>query len=413
MEPVFQYGPFSVQRDPESQALEISQEDIGGVATLQPDDPLHKAITKTIAANPHSRGFVANQIHAMLEKESRWQHRGLDDEGLSFGPSQAVEQQKPGMDVAEINLDSAEGKALLAELEIQGIRLPDPAEYNREVLEIPAVAQETAATLGKVQPGLPESERADAAAIRTQLLDVGEYRPEKYQETGVPEVGQAASEKVQGIMQQVRAPDVADPEKEPEKKQEQETPAQRDVLPKAEPKKSADLEKPGAGPEQPAPDKALLADWPDLKMPPLVPTPPRPEKPKFERYAQPVPLLSHKNRPLVLDHGDQITVTRRALMGIGRPAQERREQAVATALQAAVGRFGQPVHFEGNPAFLKQTAEMAVRLGIKLEPGNDLAAEIYAKALKEKEQSMAKANILGPARQPQKQQQRGQGMELE
>jgi len=371
MEPVFQYGPLSVHQELETNTLEITQTDTGSVATLQPDDPLHRAITKTIAANPHSKGFVANQIHGMLEKEGRWQHPGLDEELLSLGPSQAVERQKPGMEVTEIDLDSLEGKALLAELERQGVRLRDPAEYNREALEIPAVAQETVATLDKVEPILPESERAEAAAIRTQLLDTEEYRPEKYLETGVPEVGQAASEKVQSIVQQVKAPDIADQEKEPEKKQEREAPAQQNIPPKEESKK------------------------------------------KFERYPQPVPLFSHKNRPLVLDHGDQITVTRRALMGLGRPARERREQAVATALQAAVERFGQPVHFEGNPAFLKQTAEMAVQMGIKLEPGSSLAADIYAKALREKEQSMAKANSLGPARQPQKQQQLGQGVELE
>ncbi len=202
MESVFQYGPLSVQRDPESQVLEISQSDQSGTASIQPDDPLHKTITQTITANPYSKGFVANQIHAHLEKEGRWVTNELDDEGLTLGPSQAVEQQKPGMEVAEINLDSPEGKALLAELESQGIRLLDPAEYNRDAVEIPAVAQETATTLGKVEPGLSESGRADAATIRTRLLDSAEYRPEKYRETGVPEVGQAASEKVQGILQQ-------------------------------------------------------------------------------------------------------------------------------------------------------------------------------------------------------------------
>ncbi|MDA8154252.1 MAG: hypothetical protein M0003_16325, partial [Acidithiobacillus sp.] len=96
------------------------------------------------------------------------------------------------------------------------------------------------------------------------------------------------------------------------------------------------------GPKSPEPDNAeRLQNWPDAQR-----TPPAKARPVFERHA-PEPLLAHKNRPLVLDYGDHITVTRRAMMGIGTSARQRREQAVSTALQAAVQRFGEPVHFEG------------------------------------------------------------------
>ncbi len=53
-----------------------------------------------------------------------------------------------------------------------------------------------------------------------------------------------------------------------------------------------------------------------------------------------------------------------------------------------------------------------MRMGIKLEPDTDLAAEIYAKALKKKEQSVAKVNVLGPARLLQRPLQRGPDVEI-
>ena len=173
------------------------------------------------------------------------------------------------------------------------------------------------------------------------------------------------------------------------------SPAKQEHVPNAEPAAQPKAPEPTAqGPSA----EDLVKDWPQVAPRQSVfkkETEPR----TFERQ-KPVPLLARKNRPLVLDYGDHITVTRRAMFGVGRRAQEKREQAVGTALQAAVQRFGQPVHFEGNPAFLKQTAEMAVKMGIQLEPGNKLAAEIYQKALVEHEKSQApRGNVLGPARQ--------------
>ncbi|MBU2774492.1 hypothetical protein HMI48_11625 [Acidithiobacillus ferrooxidans] len=150
-----------------------------------------------------------------------------------------------------------------------------------------------------------------------------------------------------------------------------------------------------------------VKDWPQTTPPPSPfsekkASEPNPDHPTFARQ-KPVPILAHKNRPLVLDYGDHITVTRRAMFGIGRRAQEKREQAVGYALQAAVQRFGEPIHFEGNPTFLKETAEMAAKMGIQLEPGSKLAEQIY-REVQEKER-VARGNTLGPARrQPERQQ---------
>lgn len=160
-------------------------------------------------------------------------------------------------------------------------------------------------------------------------------------------------------------------------------------------------------PKSPEPDNAeLVQNWPNTQR-----TPPAKARQVFERHA-PEPLLAHKNRPLVLDYGDHITVTRRAMMGIGTSARQRREQAVSTALQAAAQRFGEPVHFEGNPQFLRETAAMAVKLGISLEPGSKLAGEVYREA--QEQAARERGNALGPARkaqEPQKTLQQDRGLE--
>ncbi|UTV80117.1 hypothetical protein MQE22_08785 [Acidithiobacillus sp. YTS05] len=156
-------------------------------------------------------------------------------------------------------------------------------------------------------------------------------------------------------------------------------------------------------------DQDLTKDWPKAPTPPNPSPTQEPERPTYQRQ-KPVPLLAQKNRPWVLDYGDHIVVTRRAMFGVGRRAQEKREQAVGYALQAAVQRFGQPIHFEGNPAFLRQTAELAVKLGIELEPGSKLAEQIY-REVQEREQQL-RGNILGFARKAPQQQQIPQAMDL-
>jgi hypothetical protein len=168
-----------------------------------------------------------------------------------------------------------------------------------------------------------------------------------------------------------------------------------------------------ATPKNPEPGtEELLEHWPQGQSQPLLPKSPEsvPQRPVFERKA-PVALLTHKNRPLVLDYGDHITVTRRAMLGIGSRAREKREQAVTTALQAAVQRFGEPIHFEGNPKFLRETAEMAVKLGIRLEPGSKLAEQVYKEA--QERAVKARGNTLEPARKTEPQKSRQQDIGLE
>lgn len=214
----------------------------------------------------------------------------------------------------------------------------------------------------------------------------------------------------------------------PEKKQRDVTP----VLDAA----ATDAKKP-EGPEkhvaeQSAPEQStddIVKDWPQANAPKkLVPETevPAPELPaqdnarqEFPRIKPPKTLLGHprNGKPLVLDHGDSISVTRRAMLGIGKRAQEKRENAVATGLQAAAERFGQPVHFSGSPAFLKETAEMAVKLGITLEPGSKLAEHYYQRALeqkaKEKQVENAKGNFFAQSVGKQKERKLDVGKGLE
>lgn len=140
----------------------------------------------------------------------------------------------------------------------------------------------------------------------------------------------------------------------------------------------------------------IMRDWPQVDMPTLQRENAQQQKKEqqtFERRKTPEILMAHprNGKPLVKDYGDHIVVTRRALLGIGSRAQEKREKAVGTALAAAAERFGQPVHFEGNPAFLRETAAMAVKMGIALEPGNKLGEQIYKKALEKQRREQERA----------------------
>ncbi|WP_148262206.1 LPD7 domain-containing protein [Acidithiobacillus caldus] len=165
------------------------------------------------------------------------------------------------------------------------------------------------------------------------------------------------------------------------------------------------LGKSGNNKEQDSSAKDLLENWPSLspQQPSAPPGNRGGEQKNYERH-DPVPLLSLKNRPLVLDYGDHIAVTRRAMFGIGRRAQSKRENAVSTALLAARDRFGEPIHFSGDPAFVRETANMAVKLGIAMEPGNDLAKHAYEQALQRA--AAERGNVLEPSKSspsPQKQ----------
>ncbi len=109
-----------------------------------------------------------------------------------------------------------------------------------------------------------------------------------------------------------------------------------------------------------------------------------PEKPRFERKNPPEVLFANpRGKPYVLDHGDNVTVTNRAMLGLGHDAAEKRRKAVEVGLKAAVDRFGEPVRFQGNRAFLEETVKVALERGIALEPGSPMARDIYERAIKE------------------------------
>ena len=96
------YGPLDVvaSNDEKNPGLHIVHMDAEHRAFIPQDDPLHREIRNLIEKNPHSKGFVANQIHARLEQEGRWAGPGLhpakghDAEGLSFSPSMNPVQEK-------------------------------------------------------------------------------------------------------------------------------------------------------------------------------------------------------------------------------------------------------------------------------------------------------------------------------
>ncbi len=299
---LFSYGPMDVVAtdDDRGRGLHVIHEDAQMSAFLPSGDPLYKEVLSLIEKNPHSRGFVANQIQARLEQEGRWSGPALDDEGISFGPSQEVAQE-------------------------QEMGMGNPA---REI--DPDVGQEAA---------IPE--------LRQQTpLAVGPVMP---MEAGVSVV------------------------KEPE---------QPEVAPKgvAEPTTEEDLTKDWPG--SPAKD----AQDPEQKAPESEPVR------TFPKKSPPEVLLADPKRgkALVLDHGDKVSVTNRAMLGIGREAEDRRNKSVEVALKAAKERFGEPVRFSGSRAFEEKTIEMAVRLGIELEPASEHGKRAYEKALEAK-------NALGPS----------------
>ncbi|WP_241781472.1 LPD7 domain-containing protein [Acidithiobacillus thiooxidans] len=116
-------------------------------------------------------------------------------------------------------------------------------------------------------------------------------------------------------------------------------------------------------------------------------------RPSYPRKNPPEVLLANpKGKPHVLDHGDKVTVTNRAMLGIGRKAEEKRRKAVETALQSAVDRYGQPVRFHGNRAFLEEAVKIAMERGIALEPGSPMAKEIYER------ETHARGNQFAPSK---------------
>lgn len=222
----------------------------------------------------------------------------------------------------------------------------------------------------------------------------GELEQDGQEYGSLEDARKAFSERTRQVAHESKAADAEKPESE------KPAPEAQKVIP----------EKPKKAPEQSTDE--IMKDWPTA-------VPAQASRQEFPRIKPPKTLLGHprNGKPMVLDHGDNITVTRRAMLGIGKRAQEKREHAITTGLQAAAERFGQPVHFEGSPAFLKETAEMAVKLGISLEPGSKLAEHYYQQALeqkaKEKQVEKDKGNFFAQSVEKQKERKLDVGKGLE
>ncbi|WP_226857925.1 LPD7 domain-containing protein [Acidithiobacillus caldus] len=299
---LFSYGPLDVvaTNDEKARGLHVLHEDAQMSAFIPSDDPLHKELFSLIEKNPHSRGFVANQIQARLEQEGRWAGPALDDEGISFGPSQEVVREPAvGTGNPARDLDS---------------------DVEQEAT-IPELQQRTPLAVGPVMP-----------------IEAGVSVAKE------PEQPEASAKGM------------------------------------AEPSTEEDLTKDWPG--NPAKD----AQAPEQKAPESEPVR------TFPKKSPPEVLLAEPKRgkALVLDHGDKVSVTNRAMLGIGREAEDRRNKSVEVALKAAKERFGEPVRFSGSRAFEEKTIEMAVRLGIALEPATEHGKRAYEKALEAR-------NALGPS----------------
>ncbi len=135
--------------------------------------------------------------------------------------------------------------------------------------------------------------------------------------------------------------------------------------------------------------------------------------PKFERIRPPAILLDNgKGQPHVLDHGDKITVTNRAMFGVGSSAREKKRQAVEVALSAAAKRYGEPVHFQGSEKFMEETIAVAIQRGIKLEPGNEAAKRMYERALEKIEPNQLGQSKAVQNRAPEKAKAKSRGTEI-
>lgn len=118
----------------------------------------------------------------------------------------------------------------------------------------------------------------------------------------------------------------------------------------------------------------------------------------FPRKSPPEVLLENtKGRALVRDHGDRLTVTNRAMYGYTPGQRNTRDAALATALEAAAKRFGEPVRLDGSERFVGRIAEIAAEKGIQLEPGNERVADAL-----EKKQRALEVGRLSQSRQAER-----------
>lgn len=435
------YGPLDVvgSNDAQNPGLHIVHMDAENRAFIPQDDPLHREIRRIIEKNPHSMGFAANQIHARLEQEGRWDGPERDAEGLSFSPSINPEPEKSVE--TEKKLERAPEKAQeptkkpdLAAQDVDerktrtvSLKMADgqdlPEHYAAEVKMIPLVLDDGTMYPAHTRPDLPIAEYAVERTLRDtrfdefgKMLGNRDYREvtqtrAKTLEEAQKQMAEYAQQPVQpqelNALKQQNARNVKLYESRLAEQREVPEQAPQEPVKAPEPEQAKD---PAKTPEK-APEKDPLGLG-DVKKPtePLFPEqqaekgPEKErEKPKFERKNPPEVLFANpKGKPYVLDHGDKVSVTNRAMLGLGHEAAEKRRKAVEIGLKAAVDRFGEPVRFQGNRAFLEETVKVAMERGIALEPGSPMARDIYERAIQERGNQLGPSKDAAPYRAPEK-----------
>lgn len=434
---LFSYGPLDVvaSNDEKSPGLHIIHADVENNAFIPSGDPAHQEILTLIEKNPHSWGFVANQIQSRLEREGRWAGPALDDEGVSLGPSQEVAREEPAPErtpeeLSAPSLDVPSAKdfdpvqfpddVLKTEhLKLQDNQLPEniaeAAKYQEVVVRPLVLSQGSTIVLGEgkqIEPG--DRFLGYSVGLKSEGLDPHGQVPHWHLRKRFPESG-IVNDPVKAQEFKAQAMEYAAALAERPLTMESMIPGY-DKMTLEEQKRMAMEKFPSAYRKEPD----LTADWPgraenpsrtdpangkipDVAQEPVVrepaiqepaSQPPEPEArvPRFPKKVPPEILMadSKRGKPLVLDHGDKVSVTNRAMVGLGRDAEERRNKAVEVGLKAAKERFGEPVRFSGSRAFEEKAIEAAVRLGIQLEPATEQGKRAYEKALEAK-------NTLGPA----------------
>lgn len=441
------YGPLDVvgSNDAQNPGLHIVNMDAENRAFIPQDDPLHREIRRIIEKNPHSMGFAANQIHARLEQEGRWDGPERDAEGLSFSPSinpepeKAVETEKKVERAPEKAQEPSKKPDLAAQdvesREIQTVSLKMeggqdlPEHYAAEVKMIPLVLDEGTTYPAHTRPDLPIAEYAVQRGLRDTRFDEfgktlgnGHYREvtqtrAKTLEEAQKRMAEYAQQPVQpqelNALKQLNAQNVEIYEARQAEQREAPEQARQESAKAPEPEQAKEPTKtPENAPEKDPlglgdvkkPTEHLFPEQQDEKGPEK-----EPEKPKFERKNPPEVLFANpKGKPYVLDHGDKVSVTNRAMLGLGHEAAEKRRKAVEIGLKAAVDRFGEPVRFQGNRAFLEETVKVAMERGIKLEPASPMAKEIYERAVKEHGNQFGPSKAA-PYRAPEKKQEMDKG----
>ena len=419
------YGPMDVvaSNEEKNPGLHIVNVDAESRAFIPQNDPLHQEIRNIVAKNPHSLGFAANLINARLEQDGLWQGPEREAEGLSFNPSLNPEREMHEIETFPAqNVDLPDGlkAALNPRVELRPVVLREGSRMAPKTMEhgdklvgyvvngktdpLPGtVYGEDNLFPGKQQQfGLDDLDNARLAAqaiaqgtaINFDTLEAGfkertghnfEDRYFSVSEDRQKHLEQWGTQKTQHMERQMDGVDVAEPAITTSAKE-------AEVAPAIDAEKTPDPVTQKTGPEVDP-----LVDWPKVKpepeLLPLAQPTQEVSKPQFERKTPPEVLFANpKGKPYVLDHGDKVTVTNRAMLGLGSEAAAKRQKAVEVGLKTAVDRFGEPVRFHGSRAFMEETVKVAMERGIKLEPGSPMAKEIYERATREH------GNQLGPSK---------------